>query len=170
MRAGVPLNLRSSSPNGNNPTRNPPFRAHNRRGCIPRPSHLCQADIHSQERNGEALAASKSACHSVARVDRDSYPLNSSTTNLLTSLPHLMLTKIVFAVQRVNVAPNVLTISPGVFMRAGRRQTVISSGQVDEERQIRKRRQKVISRIFDFRRNSHDDVFLEFASGEVISK
>src|SRR6266511_2937517 len=88
MRAGVPFNRRSSSPNGNNPTSKPSSRAQNRRGCFPHPSHLCQAEIHSQERNGDALVALNSACHSGANDDRASAPLNSSTTNLLTSIPH----------------------------------------------------------------------------------
>src|SRR5215813_11462451 len=87
MRAGVPFNRRSSSPSGNNPTSRPPFRAQNRRGRFPLPSHLCQAVIHSQERNGAALASSKSACHSGTNEDRASEPLSSSTINLLTSIP-----------------------------------------------------------------------------------
>src|SRR5262245_1547443 len=87
MRADVPFNRLSSSPSANNPTSSPPSRAQNRRGCFSRPSHLCQAEIHSQERNGVALVALKSACHSDANNDNASAPLCSSTTNLLTSTP-----------------------------------------------------------------------------------
>src|SRR5262249_46720598 len=87
-RAGVPFNRRFSSPSANNPTNRPSSRAQNRRGCFPRPSHLCQAEIHSQERNGDALVALKSAFHSGANDDKASSPLSSSTTNLLTSTLH----------------------------------------------------------------------------------
>src|SRR5262245_30912854 len=92
MRADVPFNRLSSSPSANNPTSSPPSRAQNRRGRFSRPSHLCQAEIHSQERNGDALVALKSACHSGANNDKASDPLISSTTNLLTSTPRLILT------------------------------------------------------------------------------
>jgi hypothetical protein len=43
-------------------------------------------------------------------------------------------------VQRAKVAPNVFAVSARVFIRAGPRQTVISSGQIDEARQIKKER------------------------------
>src|SRR5215467_12373064 len=184
MRAGVPFNRRSSSPSGNNPTSRPPSRAQSRRGRFPCPSHLCQADIHSQERNGDALASLKSACHSCAIEDKASAPLSSSTTNLLTSTPRrwtknggrkirgLFLSHIFcpLGVQRAKVAPDVFAVSARVFIRAGPRQTVISSGQINEAYPIKKKRQKVIRRISDFWRNSHDDVFLEIASGEVESE
>src|SRR5262245_22965560 len=73
-------------------------------------------------------------------------------------------------VQRAKVAPDVFAVSARFFIRAGRRQAVISSGQIDEVHQTEKMRQKVIGRISDFRRNFHDDVFLEVASGEVNSE
>src|SRR5262245_53002454 len=73
-------------------------------------------------------------------------------------------------VQRANVAPDVFAVSARVFIRAGPRQTVISTGQIDETHQINKIWQKVIRRVADLRRNSHDDVFLEFVSGEEKSK
>src|SRR5262245_16052489 len=73
-------------------------------------------------------------------------------------------------VQRVKVAPDVFAVSARVFISAGPRQTVISTIQIDETHQIKLKWQKVIRRVADLRRNSHDDVFLEFASGEVKSK
>src|SRR5262245_17699160 len=73
-------------------------------------------------------------------------------------------------VQGANIAPDVFAVSAPVFIRAGPRQTVISTSQIDETHQIRKKWQKVIRRVADLRRNSHDDVSLEFVSGEVKSE
>src|SRR5262249_2226624 len=75
-----------------------------------------------------------------------------------------------FGVQRAKVAPDVFAVSTRFFIRAGRRQAVISSGHIDEAHQTKKMRQKVIGRISDFRRNFHDDVFLEVVSWEVNSE
>src|SRR5262249_36354393 len=72
-----------------------------------------------------------------------------------------------WGVERVEVTADVLAVSPGIFVRADRRQTVVSSGQVDEAYQVKKKRQKIISRVSESRRNSHADVFLEVVSGEI---
>src|SRR5262249_6927444 len=183
----VPFNRRTSSPRANNPTSRPPSRAQNRRGCFPRPSHLCQAEIHSQERNGAAPLRSKSARHSGANDDKASGPFNSSTTNLLTSIPRLtltvprssgcaavssvsrLLTRAVLY-QRAEIAPDVPAIRAGVFIGTARRKAVITSGQIDEAHTTWERGQKIISRILDFRRNSNDYVFPEVASGEIKSE
>src|SRR5215510_14158359 len=73
-------------------------------------------------------------------------------------------------VQRANVAADVFAVSARVFKRARPRQTVISTGQIDETHQINKIWQGIIRRVADIRRNSHDDVFLEFVSGEEKSE
>src|SRR5262249_62134761 len=86
MRAGVPFNRRSSSPSANNPTSAPSSRAQSRRGRFSCPSHSCQAEIHSQERNGDALVSLKRARHSVSNDDNAFGPLISSTANFLIRL------------------------------------------------------------------------------------
>ena len=43
-----------------------------------------------------------------------------------------------FAVQRAEIAPDVFAVSARVFIRAGPRQTVISTGQIDESHQIKR--------------------------------
>src|SRR5262252_2613203 len=73
-------------------------------------------------------------------------------------------------VQRAKIAPDVFAVGARVFIRAGPRQTVISTGLIDETHQIKKKWQRIIRRVADLRRNSHDDVFLEFVIGEVKSK
>src|SRR5215510_3448493 len=140
----VPFNRRSSSPSGNSPISRAPSRAQNRRGCFSCPSQLCQAVIHSQERNGDALASLKSARHSGPNVDKAWEPLSSSTTILLISIPHPTSTT-----ERRKVASDGFAVRSRFAVGAIRAQPIISSGQIDEAHLTERSGRKVIRRVFD---------------------
>src|SRR5215475_3358095 len=159
----VPFNRRSSSASGNSPTSRAPSRAQNRRGCFSCPSQLCQAVIHSQERKGDALASMKSARHSGPNEDKAWGPLSSSTTSLLISIPHPTSTA-----ERRKVAPDVFAIRFRFAVGAGRRQPIISSGQIDEAHLTKRSLRKVIRRVAHSLRNSHDHILLKDGAREVI--